>query len=139
MSAPREGIRNSLIERPLHCGPPPRCRPPGAGPPPRGGAGTGSAPPCCTRARRGRRARERGGPRCARPPPPRARAVDVGGAGIRGKLPVERVERVVLEDQDRVGILEGGPEHAARVLERGGGQDAEARDVGEPALPPLSL
>ena len=61
-------------------------------------------------------------------------ALDVDGSGVGAAGAGEVVERAVLEDDDRVGVLQRGPQHAAGVLERRRGEHAEAGDVRVPAL-----
>ena len=48
------------------------------------------------------------------------------------QLALDVVQAAVLEDQHRVGIAQRGPQHAAGVLERGRGNDADAGNVGVP-------
>jgi hypothetical protein len=64
---------------------------------------------------------------------------DVDGARIRVDLPRPVVEHDVLEDQHRVGVLQRGPEHAARILDRGGRQHLQPRDMGIPPLEAVGM
>ena len=56
------------------------------------------------------------------------------GAGVRRELAGHVVEHDVLEDQHRVRILQRGPQHAARVLERRRRQHLDAGNVRVPAF-----
>ena len=56
--------------------------------------------------------------------------VDRSSIGGQGALAV--VERRPFKDEDGIGIVEGRGEHAAGVLEGGGGEHLQARDVGVP-------
>ena len=56
------------------------------------------------------------------------------GAGIRGELARHVVEHDVFEDQHRIGILQRGPQHAARILERRRRQHLDAGDMRIPAF-----
>ncbi len=60
---------------------------------------------------------------------PHSRAIDRHRAGAGRELALHAVERRVLEEDHRVGVLERRAEHAARVLERRRGEHLEARDV----------
>src|SRR6266700_3582552 len=61
-------------------------------------------------------------------------AGDVDGAGVRRQLTAQVVERAVLEEQDRVGVLQGSPQHATGVLEGRRREHLDAGNVGVPAF-----
>ncbi len=44
------------------------------------------------------------------------------------------VHHLLLEDQHRVGVFQGGPEHPVGIWDGGGSQDFDAGDVGVPAF-----
>ena len=52
---------------------------------------------------------------------------------------LHRVQRAVLEEDDRVRVVDRGPEQAAHVLGRGGEDDLQPRDVDEPGLELLGV
>ena len=51
-----------------------------------------------------------------------------------GQFTLQVVELGVLKDQHRVGVGQGGCQHAARILQGGGRQNAQAGNVGIPAF-----
>jgi hypothetical protein len=59
---------------------------------------------------------------------------DVDRAGVVRQLALHGVQRAVLEDEHRVGVLQRGPEHPPRVAQRCRGEHLDAGDVGVPAL-----
>ena len=65
--------------------------------------------------------------------------VDVDGAGIRRELARHVVEHDVFEDQHRIRILQRGPQHAARILERSRRQHLDAGDMGIPTLQAVGM
>ena len=67
-------------------------------------------------------------------PADRARADVDRRPASSASWPGQVVQRAVLEDEHRVGVGEGGPEHAAGVVEGGRREDAQPGDVGVPAL-----
>lgn len=53
-------------------------------------------------------------------------------ARLVGKLAFDAVEARMLEDENRVGVLERGPEHSPCVFEGSGGEDFDTGDVSVP-------
>ena len=72
--------------------------------------------------------------RLTSPPGRRQLRPDVHGSRVCGQAPLQVVERTVLEDQYRVGVLQRCPQHAAGVGQGGGREHLDAGDVGVPAL-----
>jgi len=60
--------------------------------------------------------------------------VDINRSGIGGKLAGHVVEHDVLENQNRIGVLQRGPQHTAGILKRRRRQHFDAGDMRVPAF-----
>src|SRR6056297_2160270 len=71
--------------------------------------------------------------------PPDRGLGDVHWSRILVDLPAHVVKHDVLEDQHRVGVLKGRPEHPPRILQRCGCQHLEAGDMRVPTLEAVGM
>ena len=65
--------------------------------------------------------------------------IEVGRSGVFGQIAFQVVEAAVLEDQDRVGVADRGPQHAPRVLQRGRRDHPKPGNMGVPALKTVGM
>src|ERR1019366_9544816 len=73
------------------------------------------------------------------PMPPHRRVRDLHRTGVLREITLHVVEDAILEDEHRIGVLEGRPEHPSCVLERGGCEHFQPRNMRVPPFEAVSV